>query len=129
MNRSNFLQTNLFGAIAALLLPFSFSSCDTLDFGYVNKLSHPITIVEHSWDPPRRMTLQPGQVAPPGFGHVPETIDVLRANGQLLARYRTRDIARTGPRSGISYVVIGPKGAIIERKEHFEDAESGTISR
>jgi hypothetical protein len=128
MNRRSFLKTNLFGAITALLVPFLFTSCDALDFGYVNKLSHPITIVEHSWDPPRPMTLQAGQIAPPGFGHVPETIDVLRSNGQLLASYRTRDIARTGPRSGISYVVIGPKGAVIERRAHFDDAESATIS-
>jgi hypothetical protein len=129
MNRRSFVKTNLFGTIAASAALFLLSSCDTLDFGYVNKLSHPIIIVEHSWDPPRPMTLQPGQIAPPGFGHIPETIDVLRSNGQLLASYRTRDIARTGPRSGISYVVIGPKGAVIERREHFDDAESGIISR
>lgn len=105
--------------IASLLVLSLLSSCDTLDFGYVNKLHHPITIVEHSWDPPRPMTLRPGEVAPPGFGHIPESIDVLRPNGQLLAHYRTREIPRTGPRGGIQYIVITPTGPMMELKEHF----------
>src|SRR5437016_4453985 len=106
-------------AIASLLVLSLLSSCDTLDFGYVNKLHHSITIVEHSWDPPRPVTLKPGAVDPPGFGHTPESIDVLRPDGQLLAHYRTRDIPRSGVRGGIGYVVITPAGPIIERKEHF----------
>ena len=107
------------GVIVLFFAGFLLAGCDTLDFGYVNRLHEPITIVEHSWEPPRPVTLKPGAVDPPGFGHIPETIDVLRPSGQLLARYRTRDIPRTGPRSGIAYVVITSNGAVIERKEHF----------
>jgi hypothetical protein len=35
--------------ILSLLAVFVLTSCDTLDFGYVNKLNHPITIVKRSW--------------------------------------------------------------------------------
>src|SRR5258708_1209237 len=99
--------------------PFLLAGCDMLDFGYVNKLHEPITIVEHSYDRPRPVTLKPGAVDPPGFGHMPERIDVLRSGGQLVGRYRTRDIPRTGPRSGIAYVVITSAGSLIERKKYF----------
>jgi len=104
------------GLLIAMLI---LSGCDTLDFGYVNKLDRPITIVEHSGNAPQPMHLKPGAVSAPGFGAIPHTIDVLQLDGHLLASYHTRDLPRSGPRGGVAYVVISKSGAVIERRDHF----------
>ena len=129
MNRRGLLKTKFFGAVSVPLCVFFLSGCDTLDFGYVNKRSHPITIVEHSWDPPRPMTLEPGQILHPGFGHVAKSIDVLGKNRQLLAHYRIRDIPEIGPRHGLEYIVIDSKGAVIDREGSYKYGKSNTINR
>ena len=94
---------------ALILVPLSaflLSGCDTLAWGYVNKLDHPITVVEHGWDAPRPLTLAPKQVVSPGFGHLPDSIDLLMPDGHVFAHYHRHEISRVGSRDGFEYVVI-----------------------
>jgi hypothetical protein len=93
---------------------------DELMLGYVNKLHQPVTIVEHGWDVGRPRELRPGQVSAPPFGHMPSTINVVAADGKVIAHRRVSDIPRVGARGGIRYVVISDTGVVMELKNHFE---------
>jgi hypothetical protein len=105
-------------AVAFLFVAFVLSSCDTLALGYVNKLQHRITIVEHGRDLARPIVLKPGEIFTPGFGSTAESIDIIGRDGHVFAHYRTRDIPRTESRGSIHYVVIHPNAAVMELKEH-----------
>jgi hypothetical protein len=107
------------GCVLALLLAAALSGCDSLALGYVNKLPHPITIVEHGRDSAHPIHLKAGEIMPPGFGPTAESIDVLGRGGRLTAHYRTRDLPRSGRRGGIEYVVITARGAVMELKDRL----------
>jgi len=93
--------------VAAIL-----SGCDPAGLGYVNRLSHPVTIVEDgSKRPAQTIRLTAGEIRQPTIGIVPHSIDLLDSRGQLIAHYRIRDIPREHPR-GDDYVVITPQGAV-----------------
>jgi hypothetical protein len=98
---------------------FAVAGCDPLALGYVNQLSHPVTIVEQGRAYAQPMRLASGESRPPSFGTTAKSIDILDGHGRLLAHYRTRDIPRGGGRGSVQYVVITPHGAEMELKEHL----------
>jgi hypothetical protein len=95
---------------------FFLAGCDTFGLGYVNKLQHPIRVVEHGWEVAQPFTLQPGGVKEVGFGHVADSIDIFRGK-HLLGHYKTRDLPRTGRGRAAEYVIVTPERVVIEQKE------------
>jgi hypothetical protein len=107
--------------VLVLVVCMLLAGCDTFGLGYVNKLRHPVRIVEHGSLVAQPFTLQPGAVKEVGFGHVAESIDILRQDGQVLQHYRIRDLPRVGRGRAAEYVVIAPSRVVIEQKEHLGD--------
>jgi hypothetical protein len=105
----------------ALLLAAALSGCDSLALGYVNKLPHPITIVEHGGrESDHAIHLKAGEIFPPGFGPMAKSIDVLGGGGRLVGHYRTRELPGSGRRGRVHYLVITPRGAVVELKDHLD---------
>jgi hypothetical protein len=97
--------------------------CDTIAQGYVNRLPHPVTIVEHPGPKIHPFTLAPGQVDQPGFGQNPRTFDVIAPGGHPIATYRSSDLPVSG-REFYRYVVLDSRGAHIEtRAEMLKGSE------
>ena len=113
------MTPRIFVLFAGVLL----TGCDTFGLGYVNKLRHPVKIVEHGSLVAQPFTLRPGGVKEVGFGHVAESIDILLPDGQLLQHYRIRDLPRVGRGRAAEYVVIARSRVVIEQKEHLGDYE------
>jgi hypothetical protein len=105
--------------IAILPATLLFAGCDPLALGYVNRLSHRVTVVERGRALTAPLHLKAGESRAPGFGTTAESIDVLDTHGRLLAHYRIRDIPRAAGRGRIRYVVITPHGPEMELKEHL----------
>jgi hypothetical protein len=80
-------------------------SCETVAWGYVNRLPHRITVVQRLNDHETIDTsLEPGECIDPSFGRN-HAFDLLAANRRILAHYNPSDLRVTG-RERFSYVVI-----------------------
>jgi hypothetical protein len=91
------------------------SGCgETVSWGYRNKLDHAVAVVEHGWGGARRIALARHQTIPPGFGQLPNAIDLVAPDGHVFAHYRRSEIPRIGPEHILDYLVITPKSVYVE---------------
>ncbi len=91
------------------------AGCDTIAWGYVNRLPYRVVVVEHFGDHDVRRPLKPGERIDPGFGHN-RPFDLLGPDGVLFARYRPSQL-RVVDRHAFSYVVIQRGEIVVQPKE------------
>lgn len=101
-------------AIACLLV-LGFAGCDTIAWGYVNRLPHRVTVVQHFPDHDLRTPLTPGGRIDPGFGPN-RPFELLDAQGVAFGSYRPSQL-RVVDRHALSYVVIRRGEIIVVPKE------------
>ena len=97
------------------LLALSFAGCDTIAWGYVNRLPHRVTVVQHFSDHDLRTPLAPGERIDPGFGQN-RPFDLLDAHGVAFGHYRPSQL-RVLDRHAFSYIVIRRGEIVVEPKE------------
>jgi hypothetical protein len=104
------------------------SGCgETVSWGYRNKLDHAVTVVEHGWGGARRIVLAGHQTIPPGFGQLPNTIDLVAPDGHVFAHYRRSEIPRIGPEHILDYLVIAPNRVYVEPERESRNRSEDSI--
>ncbi|MDQ3117705.1 MAG: hypothetical protein M3Q86_14035 [Verrucomicrobiota bacterium] len=97
------------------LLALSLAGCDTIAWGFVNRLPHRVTVIQHFPDHDLRTPLAPGERIDPGFGHN-RPFELLDAHGVAFAHYRPSQL-RVLDSHAFSYVVIRHGQILVEPKE------------
>jgi hypothetical protein len=110
----NFRVTSALRAFA-ILFTLSLGGCDTIAWGYVNRLPYRVIIVEHCSDHEHRIPLEPGQHIDPGSGRN-HPFDLLGPDNVSFAHYRPSQL-RVIDRHAFSYVVIRRGEVTVEPKE------------
>ncbi len=101
--------------LAACLLALSLAGCDTIAWGYVNRLPHRVTVVQHFPDHELRTSLAPGERIDPGFGRN-RPFELLDFHGVSFAHYLPSQL-RVLDRHAFSYIVIRQGEILVEPKE------------
>ena len=98
-----------------LLLALSLASCDTIAWGYVNRLPYPSPLSSTSGITTFADRSSPESGSIRAFGHN-RSFDLLGPDGGLFARYRPSQL-RVVDRNAFSYVVIQRGEIVVEPKD------------